>query len=366
MTDEEKAHALTLHDKHMALEARFALEAGWNVPLSYGSTLEEVETAHKDAVVCDVSSLTRLRIAGNDALELLERLCTHDVAGQEDDWAELTCLCNDSGGIVDCGYLYRLENHWLLTGDPGNHDKLLAHLQLHAEGMDVKIKDQTWRSCQFWVTGANAGRRLDDLLGREVSKMPSGAVRSESYLVAKVNASRTGYGPLWSLEVIVPSLLAGQAWQLVTARSKEKALAPLGYAARDVLRIQAGLCRYGHEINEAIDPHTAGLDRCVRPGGGFLGAEALAQRRQKISRWRCRIAMDAADAGGSTSIPRMGAEVLDGQGNTIGAITSGTYCPIRDIPLAMAYVGHQARSGEQVEVVMQDQRRTGQVEPLPC
>lgn len=364
MTDEEKAPALALHDKHMAMEARFAVEAGWNVPLSYGSALEEVETAHRDAVVCDVSSLTRLRIAGNDALELLERLCTHDVARQEDDCAQLTCLCNDSGGIIDCGYLYRLENHWLLTGDPGNHDKLLAHLELHAEGLDVKIKDQTWRSCQFWVTGANAARRLDDLLGREVSTMPPGALRSESYLVAKVIASRTGYGPLWSLEVIVPGLLAGQAWQFVTARSREKALLPLGYAARDVLRIQAGLCRYGHEINEAIDPYTAGLGRCVRPEGGFLGAKALVQRAKDVSRRRCRIAMEASEAGGSASIPRMGAEVLDCQGNTIGTVTSGTYCPIRNVSLAMAYVANQTRDREQVEVVMQGSRQTGRVESV--
>jgi aminomethyltransferase len=350
MTDEEKPDHLALHGKHAAMEARFGPEASHLVPLSYASPLEEVQQAHRDIAICDVSSLTRLRISGDQAPDLLERLCTHDVARQEDDTAQLTCLCRQDGGILDCGYLYRMENHWLLTGDAGNRAKLLEHVNDQASDFDVKIKDQTDRSCQFWVTGREAPRQLDELLGRKISDLEPGEIRSESYLVAKIVVSRTGYGPLWSLEAIVPGLLAGQAWQFLTSKAKDKALKPLGYVARDILRIEAGLPRYGHEINEMVDPFTAGLDRCVDLDHDFIGAEALTKRKANRTRKPMCLTLLPTASGQAPLIPRMGADVRSPEGDTLGTVTSGTFSPTRDAVVALACLLEHVQPGQAVQV----------------
>lgn len=356
MTDEEKPAPLQLNDKHAAMEARMGPSGGRLVPVSYASVLDEVEAACHEAAICDISNVTRFRIRGDGALELLQRVCTHDVARQEDDTAGLTCLCNQRGGIVDCGYLYRMENRWILTGDGGNRDKTLEHVVEAAAGLDVKVDDITDKTCHFWATGPRAPEQLDTLLDRDLGALPLHAVKVESYLVTRLIASRTGYGPRWSLEVIVPNLLAGQAWQFVTKKD-EASLRPIGHTARDVLRIEAGLARYGHELNETIDPFSAGLDRCVSLDHDFIGRDALDERKAKPGRRLARLELEQVSPPEAPPIPRMGAEIRDDQGRSIGTVTSGTYSPVSGGAIGLGYVAPDAEWGMEVQVRCADQWR---------
>lgn len=326
MTDPTDARRLPLHEKHRTMEARMGTIAGWSVPMSYTGPLEESAVALAGGAVCDVSYLSRIRLRGDGALDLLERACTHDVAHQEDDSAALSCLCNDRGGILDLGYLLRLERDWLWTGDAGNRGKTLEHLSALGEGLDVKITDRTTHTAQLAVVGPEAPRRLDAVLPFTVSDLSAGTVKAGSLLVARYTASRTGYAETWGLEVILPAMVASQAWRFITDKAGDNALPPMGAAARDILRIRAGLPRYGHEVNETIDPITAGLQRCVDLGHEFLGRDAVSavvqkgpsRRPAKLS-WTPPQQQSPAEA-----IGRLGDEVLDSHGNEVGRVTSGT------------------------------------------
>ncbi|MFP4054946.1 MAG: aminomethyltransferase family protein [Phycisphaerae bacterium] len=342
-----------LDEKHRAMEARMGTEGGWAVPMSYRGPLDEASAALQRGAVADISHLTRLRIRGDGALDLLERLCTHDVAHQEDDTAALTCLCNERGGIVDCGYLVRLPEEWLYTGDAGNREKLLEHFTVWVEGFDVRITDRTQQTVQFSVVGPAAGTALDAVLPFGVSDLPGGAVKAGSLLVARYVAMRTGYAPAWGLEVAIPSMMGGKAWRFITDKAGENALPPLGMAARDVLRIQAGLPRYGHEMNETIDPLTAGLERCVDFGHDFLGADAVAKVRDRgLSRRPVKLRLHLpGDTPPQKAIPRLGDRIETADGCEVGTVTSGSLSPQDRQPIALGYVSTMVDPESQVRLV---------------
>ncbi len=332
-----------LHDAHAAMEARMADEGGWLVPMSYRGPLEEAKAARRGAVVADVSHLSRVRLRGYGALDLLQRVCSHDVAHQEDDTTRLTCLCNARGGVIDLCACIRLTDTWLLIGDAGNRKKLLTHLRDHADDLDVKIDDRTEKTAQLAVVGPEAPGILDEVLPFRVSDLSRGTVKSGTLMVARYVAARTGPTDLWSLEVVIPKLIASQAWRFITHKLGDNAFRPLGMVGRDVLRVEAGLPRYGSEVNEAIDPFAAGLGRCVDFVGDFLGSEALAEIHSRgPSRVLTAFLLKTSGQPTSDSIPRRGWAVVDALGTEVGTVTSGTYSPKHDALMALAHVSRSA------------------------
>lgn len=344
MTDaDEPTHRLALDAAHREMEARMGDHAGWAVPLSYRGALAEAGEARARAAVLDVSHLTRVELRGGGALDLLGRLCTHDVDHQEDDASSLTCLCDEAGGVVDVGFLTRLTDRWLLTGSAGNREALLGHLRDHAPHGEVQITDRTESTCQLAVVGPEAPGRLDGALPRTVSDIPPRTATSGSLLIAKYVATRTAYADLWGLEVIFPAMLAGKAWRFITHKAGQNAIGPIGHAARDVLRIEAGLPRYGHEVTRATDPLSAGLGQIVDFGHDFLGADAVAAVRDRgPARVPRRVILAPENAGKAPALPRMGDAVLDADGVEVGRVTSGTFSPRHDAPIALAHLAPQA------------------------
>lgn len=389
----ERLHA-ALHDKHKALEAVFGDVAGWEMPLSYRGVLEEAAAVRGRAGLFDFSHAGRFRIRGHGALGLLERVCTHDVAHQEDDTAAPTLLLNDRGGILDAARLLRMEEDWLLTVSPMNRRKVLVHLGSMAEEMDAKVDDRTEKDSMLLIVGPAAAGLLDplltDIMSEPVSKLPPGAVRSGSYLLARYVVARTDELGLWTVEVMLPNLFAPQAWRYITEKAGDRCIAPAGLAAWDVLRVEAGVPVYGHEINETFDPYLAGLGGRVDLGHDFLGAGAcrtLAARPP--ARKRVGIVLEAGEAlsagesptrqaaesetrrrnnGGlpTVLIPRQGSTLLDSDGIDIGAVTSGTFSPALDRPIAMAYVAaSSALPHLPVELVQDGTRLPARIVDLP-
>ena len=354
-----------LHAKHVAMEATMADECGWTMPLSYRGALDEVGLVRTRAGVCDVSHVGRIRIRGDGTLDLLERICTADVAGQEDDTAQLTLLCNERGGIIDAGFLLRLENQWLLTTGPGNREKVLAHVQALADRFGAKADDQTRKSALLSVSGPMAPQLLDAVLPEKVAHTPRGWVKMGSLLIARYIAMRTGATGQWSLEVMVPAMMASQAWRFITQKAGDNAIAPFGSAARDVLRIEAGLPRYGHELNETVDPITAGLERAVDLDHDFIGRDAVAKIKQ-AGPARKLVGLAASDADAASTIPRQGARVSRPDGREAGTVTSGTFSPTLDKPIALAYLTPDAAQvGSQLLVEVKDHPYPFEVTQLP-
>jgi aminomethyltransferase len=331
-----------LHAKHVSAEAKMAEEAGWDIPLSYGDPLAEVRQARSRVGVCDVSHIGRIRVRGDGAPELLERACTADVTRQEDDTALYTLLCNERGGVIDQAFVLRLPDFWVLTCSPICREKVLRHLQALAADFDAKVDDQTEKTSQIALTGPAAAEVLDKVLPMKVSQLPPLAARTGSVMFARYIAMRTSYSGQWSIEVILANMMAGQAWRFITQKAGENCMPPIGLAARDVLRIEAGLARYGHELNETIDPIAAGLEKSVDFAHDFLGREAL-QAAKACAATRKLVGLVLQEAGaGQANIPRQGTAVSDKDGREVGAITSGTYSPTLKRAIAMAYVALSA------------------------
>lgn len=280
MSENDELLKTALHDRHVAAAARMGPWEGWNMPLDYGDADGEVAEVRSRAGVFDISHLGRIRIRGDGAVDLLERLCTSDAARQEDDTAAVTLLCNDAGCIIDAGILIRLENDWVLTCSAGGRQKVLEHVQANAADFDVKVSDQTRNTVHICTCGQAAARILDAVLPEKVSSLPRGAAKIGSFVVARYIAARTGYTNLWSLEVILPNMLAQQAWSFITAKAGANAIRPAGMTAREILRKEASLPRRGPDFDDTTDPITAGLERAVNFNHDFLGRDAIGKIKQ--------------------------------------------------------------------------------------
>ena len=333
-----------LHAKHVEMAAKMGQEAGWEMPLSFRGPLEEVRQVRTRAGVFDLSHVGRIRVRGDGAVDFLERLCTADVAHQEDDTALYTLMCNDSGGIIDHCSVLRLENYWLLTPSAGSRLKVLQHMQTLAGDFDVKVDDQTEKTVMLCVTGPAAEGILDAVLPVKVAGMALNAVKAGSLMVARYMAVRTDYTGQWSLEVMLPNMMASQAWRFITDKAGANAVPPAGLSARDVLRIEAARPRYGHELNETIDPITAGLERAVDFDHDFIGRQAVQTKKDKLpARTLVGLTLQPPAGGaGAAGIATLGSVVMRTDGSEIGAVTSGTYSPTLETPVALAYVAPEA------------------------
>ncbi|MBC8372436.1 MAG: hypothetical protein H8E53_02500 [Planctomycetes bacterium] len=354
---------LPLDAAHRALGAAMGVEGGWEVPLSYTGPLAEASEVRRMACVFDISHVGRIRIRGSGALELVEKLCTTDAVHQEDDTAACTLLLNGSGGILADAIVARLEGFWLITTDPCNRQKVLAHATSVCEGMSAKVDDQTEKGAMLAVSGSAAREVLDSVLPESPGDLPPGAAKIGSMMIARYIVMRTGFTGMWGLEVILPKMFIAKAWRFITEKADEKCLKPAGMAARDILRIEAGICRYGHELNETIDPFTAGLESLVDFEHEFIGRQALTEIRSRgISRRRVGLRFDCPE------VARRGDTVFNSDGFEVGAITSGTFSAALDCPIAMAYVSPPASDGGavlEVEVASTGAKVSATVTDLP-
>jgi aminomethyltransferase len=366
MSQDPEPLKLPLDATHRDLGATMGLEGGWEVPLSYSGALAEAAEVRDRACVFDISHVGRIRIRGSDALALVEKLCTTDVVHQEDDTAACTLLLNESGGILADAIVARLEGFWLITTDPCNRQKVLDHATSVCEGMSAKVDDQTEKGAMLAVTGAAAREVLDSVLPEKPGDLQPGATKIGSMMIARYIVMRTSFTGMWGLEVILPKMFIAKAWRFITEKADDKSLKPAGMTARDILRIEAGLCRYGHELNETIDPFTAGLESLVDFDHEFIGRQALTALRNKgVSRRRVGLRLDGSEA---SVIPRFGDTVYNSEGLEVGAVTSGTFSPTLDCSVAMAYVS--LASGDtgtvlDVEVASTGQKVSATVTDLP-
>jgi len=253
--------------------------AGWLVAAHYRDAEAEAAVLGERAGVFDSSDLGRIRVRGDGALELLERACTADVSGQEDDTALLTAICGESGVIIDVCFVVRLESFWVVTTNAGARPAVLEHLQNIADDVGAKVDDQTFKTSMITVAGPAAMESLDPVLPYKASQLGRGQVKSGSMLVARYIAMRTGSTGLWSMQVMVPNMLTGRAWQFITEKAGDRCLPPVGRDAQEALRRWAGVP--GPDDFAGKDPITAGMGRLVDFNHDFLGRDALIVDRSK-------------------------------------------------------------------------------------
>ena len=318
--------------------------AGWEMPLHYGSILEEHHQVRNSGGLFDVSHMGRLRFVGRDARKFLDHVCTRQIFDMPANSARYSIVCNERGGCRDDVLVYRIdEAEFVMVCNASNRLKLLEHFeQVKARtGMVYKMTDETQSTGMVALQGPKVIEMISNF-SREVPQLKRYRFTVKNLIFAKLMISRTGYTGEDGVEVILPAKFAGQAVSMLASNigDERAAIKPAGLGARDSLRLEASMALYGHEITEDLDPLSAGLNFAIKLDksednpevGRFIGQDAL----QKIAREGLKRKLTGLRLDGKRSA-RQGMNVLH-QGKTVGTVTSGCLSPTLGYPIAMAYV----------------------------
>lgn len=321
-----------LFDEHQKLKAKIVDFAGWDMPLNYGSQIEEHKFVRNDAGMFDVSHMAALDVKGERAKDFLRYLLANDVAKlKEPGKALYTCMCNESGGIIDDLIVYFLApDFYRVVVNAGTRQKDLAWFREYAKEFNVEIIERTDLAI-IAIQGPNARQKVDSVLDQQ-HKMgvenlkPFQAIRSDDWLIA-----RTGYTGEDGYEIMLPAKEASQFWQkLLSAGIKA-----CGLGARDTLRLEAGLNLYGNDMDETINPLESNLSWTVAfepQDRNFIGRTAL-EKIQAGGPEKQLVGLVLEDKGVLRSHQK-----ISTAGKEIGEITSGSFSPTLGLSVAMARI----------------------------
>ena len=328
---------------HQDNGAKFVDFAGWEMPIHYGSIIEEHKQCRENASVFDVSHMGRLRISGRHARKMLETLLTRKVSDMVEGQARYSLICNAHGGVIDDILVYKFADDWMMVVNASNREKVLAHIDSLCKEYDytVKLDDTTESTAMIAVQGPKVMERIGQF-SKEVPTLKNYRFCEKNLMILKMIISRTGYTGEDGVEVILGAKMAPMAVKLLLKDKGSGSVKPAGLGARDTLRIEAGMPLYGHELDETTDPLSAGLKFAVsldkdktEEGPSiprFVGQDAL----EKIAAQGPPKTLVGLKIDGKRT-PRQGCEVKK-EGSVIGTVTSGCMSPTLGIPIAMAYI----------------------------
>lgn len=355
-----------LHAWHTEHGARMVDFAGWSMPVQYGSIVEEHVATRTAVGMFDVSHMGRLLIEGSGAAAFLDRIVTRKVVGMPLGKVRYGLVCKEDGCALDDVLVYRLKNadaeYHLLVVNASNREKIVAWLaaQLRPDE-DVKVIDQTVGTVMFAVQGPKALDLVRPFCGTDPSTLGYYAACESTLCGDWAILSRTGYTGEDGIEVITTGEAGAKAWQEIFAAGQAIGLKAAGLGARDTLRLEAAMPLYGHELSETITPVEAGLDFAISMAGRtFIGQEVLKKQQESgIARTRVGLMLEGKRAA------REHYNVVQ-NGQTIGEVTSGTFSPTLQTPIAMAFVPTEAaKEGGTVEVDIRGSLTPAKIVPLP-
>ena len=350
-----------LHDWHSGHGGRMVDFAGWDMPVQYTSIVEEHQAVRQRVGLFDISHMGRLRFDGAEARRFLDRLLTNDVAALQPGQVRYSLVCREDGGILDDVLVYRFPQHYALVVNASNREKIIACCELRRDGFEVSIVDETFATCMIAVQGPAALGVLQPHCELALSAMPYYTAADANVLGAAAVVSRTGYTGEDGFEVIVPAERGVELWEALLRSGEASGVLPCGLGCRDTLRLEAGMPLYGHELDESIDPLTAGLGFAVKlDAAEFVGKPALIERKARPSGQK-RVGLQLE----GRRIAREGSSIL-ADGQFIGRVTSGTFSPTLQRPIAMGYVtSDRAVIGAAVSVDIRGTTAPAEIVRLP-
>ena len=353
-----------LHDLHLELGAKMVPFAGYAMPVNYpGGIIAEHRHCRESASLFDVSHMGQLRLVGDDAAAALETLVPVDVVDLAVGKQRYALFTNASGGILDDLMIARRERDLFVVVNAACKEADTRHLMTHIghRCQVVPLPDRALLALQ----GQHAVQALQRLApGVEALVFMTGG----TFAIGGVDCfiTRSGYTGEDGFEISVP---ADSAVALAKALLSQPEVKPAGLGARDTLRLEAGLCLYGHDINEHTTPVEAGLTWAIqkvrRPGGAraghYPGADKIAGQLAN------GVQVKRVGLLGLERIPvREGAVLVDGQGHKLGHVTSGTLAPTVNQPIAMAYLAaNHAIANHEVYAEVRGKRQPMRVAALP-
>ncbi|KAL6758793.1 hypothetical protein V8C86DRAFT_2587918 [Haematococcus lacustris] len=356
-----------LYDFHVAHGGKMVPFAGWSMPIQYKDSIMDSTThCRTHASIFDVSHMCGFTLKGKDAIAFLETLVVGDIAGLKDNTGTLTVYTNEKGGIIDDSVVTKVSSEELyVVVNAGCRDKDLAHIGQHlkafkAQGKQVELTVHDDRGL-LALQGPAAAEVLQALTSEPLSKLTFSSFKRFEAAGIPLWVTRTGYTGEDGFEISVPNTHAVALAVKLLANSRVR-LAGLG--PRDSLRLEAGLCLYGNDLDESITPIEAGLAWTVgkrrREKFDFLGGEVIREQLAKgVSKRRVGFISAGAPA-------RQHSAITTPDGQEIGEVTSGAFSPCLKKNIAMGYVqkGHD-KAGTKVKLVVRGKANDAEVVKMP-
>lgn len=315
-----------LNQAHKALGAKMAPFAGWEMPISYISIIEEHNAVRNNVGIFDIGHMGLIKIEGEEALALIQKTTTNDAGKLEVNQCQYSILCNEKGGTIDDILVYRLPEHYLIVANAANTDKDLAWLEKQAQNFKRASVSLYENYCMLSVQGPKAEQIVSQVLNVALSSLKHNRLLWWRDIII----SRTGYTGEDGLELIISKNEIEKIWNMFI----KKGVQPCGLGARDTLRLEAGYPLYGHEYDEETSPLDAGYAWAVKlDKGDFVGKGALL--KEKESGLRKRLVGLQVEG---RAIPRAGDAIFNLQNLKTGEVTSGTFSPTFKKPIALAYL----------------------------
>ncbi|MGJ8635522.1 MAG: glycine cleavage system aminomethyltransferase GcvT [Phycisphaerales bacterium] len=364
-----------LHQYHTEYNAQMVDYAGWEMPIKYDTSVHD-EHVHcrTNGSLFDVSHMGRLSIKGKDAARLLERTCSRRIGDMQHGQCRYSFMCNETGGVLDDVIAMRLDDEeFLVVVNGANRTKINAHLHavIHERGFKVKFEDRTEKTAMVAIQGPKV-MELIAKVSEELASLKRFRFATKNLMIMKVLIARTGYTGENGVEVFLPASAVSMAIKLLQKEAvsieSDLDLKPCGLAARDTLRLEAGLPLYGHELSETISAHAVNmpfamnLNKTIEDDGEtFIGQEALIKEQEAEGPSITLVGIELD----SKRTARQDMPILI-DGNSVGTVTSGCMSPTLSKSIAMAYINKDhSEHGTKVSIDAGRALLEGTIVPLP-
>jgi aminomethyltransferase len=353
-----------LHRVHQESGAKMVDFGGWHMPVQYGPILEEVRRVRTRAGLFDLGHMGRLAVHGPDAVRYLDRLATNHIARIPQGSIRYTLFCREDGNPIDDLLAYRSEDEVYLVVNASNTGAVLDWMRGHTDGFEVELDDRTERETMIALQGPSALEVMEevtsdcDLARLGYYKFLFGTVCG----LSNTRISRTGYTGENGFEVYFPNAEAQRVWSGLLAAGAPAGVEPIGLAARDTLRLEAGMPLYGHEIDATHNPIEADLGFAIsftEEKGDWIGRAALEAIRKAPRRKLVGLVTEGK------RVPREGYELYQGS-RRVGEICSGAVSPTLELNIGTGYLPVDlARPGVELEMDLRGKRQAVKTCALP-
>lgn len=359
-----------LTETHIALGAKMAEFAGYNMPISYAGIKEEHHAVRKNVGVFDVSHMGEFIVKGKQALDLVQWVTSNDASKLAPGQAQYSCLPNESGGIVDDLLVYRLfddmcaegEQAFMLVVNASNMEKDWNWISRHNK-FDTRLINISDQTGLLAIQGPNAAKALQSLTDVNLADIEYYTfVKGRFAGVDNVIISATGYTGAGGFELYADAKYTVQLWNAIFEAGAHLQIQPVGLGARDTLRLEMGYCLYGNDIDDTTSPLEAGLAWITKlQKGDFINSDFL--KKQKTEGLQRKLVGFVVK---DRRVPRHGYAIEDENGTVIGVVTSGTQSPSLDIPIGMGYVAMpQNAMGSDIYIAIGGKKLQAEVVRLP-
>jgi aminomethyltransferase len=319
---------------HESLGAKMLPFAGYNMPILYEGVNAEHETVRNGVGVFDVSHMGEFLLTGDNALALIQKVCSNDASVLTVNKAQYSCLPNTTGGIIDDLIVYMMkENQYLLVVNASNIEKDWDWISSQND-LDVEMKNLSDGYSLLAIQGPKAVEAMQALTSVDLSTIAYYHFEVADFAgIDNVIISATGYTGSGGFEIYCKNGEVAQIWNRVFEAGKSFGIKPIGLAARDTLRLEMGFCLYGNDINDTTSPLEAGLGWITKFNKSFTNSDNLLKQKE-VGVTRKLVAFEMQER----AVPRHDYEIVDKTGAVIGIVTSGTMSPSMNVGIGLGYV----------------------------